>query len=125
MNRPGRDEDQGPVSEYKPRRRRPGTGDGPVSLADLFVPTLARMGHRTRARHLQLVGVWPRVVGEMVAEHTNPVTFYRGRLSVETDSPAMGHQLHLQRQEIMEALNRELGQDLVIDIRFRLAGEKP
>jgi hypothetical protein len=43
---------------------------------------------------------------------------------VETDSPAMGHQLHLQRQTIVDGLNQKLGERVVFDIRFRLAGDK-
>jgi hypothetical protein len=60
-----------------------------------------------------------------VAEHTTVAGFYRGRMTVETDSPAMGHALLVQRQDIMERLNAELGFDLVADIRFKLRGEKP
>jgi predicted nucleic acid-binding Zn ribbon protein len=115
-----------PVLQFRPRRRRPGKqDDGPAELSDLIMPTLARMGLKTRARHMQLVNLWPGVVGEMVAEHTTVAAFYRGRITVETDSPAMGHALRVQRQDIMDRLNAELGFDLVADIRFKLQGEKP
>ncbi len=39
------------------------------------------------------------------------------------DQPAMGHALHVQRQDIMDRLNHELGSAVVADIRFRLAGD--
>jgi predicted nucleic acid-binding Zn ribbon protein len=115
-----------PVLDFKPLRRSPGRGadTGPVALSDLLLPTLARLGLKTRARYVQILGAWPAVVGEMVAAHTTPTAFARGRLTVETDSPAMGHQLHLQRQTILEGLNQKLGDTAVVDIRFRLAGDK-
>lgn len=125
MSKPTDDAPDGkPVLQFRPQKRmRRGRDEGPAALADLMVPTLARMGHRTRARHMQLVNLWPEVVGDMVAEHSTAAFFARGRLTVETDSPAMGHQLHLQRQEIIDALNARLGVPVVVDIKFRLAGE--
>ena len=115
-----------PVLDFKPRRRsrRDAQESSPVALTDLLIPTLARLGLKTRARYVQILGAWPGVVGEMVADHTNPVAFARGRLTVETDSPAMGHQLRIQRQTIVDGINDKLGDRVVLDIRFRLAAEK-
>jgi hypothetical protein len=125
---PGRDDqEERPVLDFKPLRRSSGRGEdlGPVALSDLLVPTLARLGLKTRARYVQILAAWPAIVGEMVAAHTTPTALVRRRLTVETDSPAMGHQLHLQRQTILEGLNEKLGDGgAVADIRFRLAGDK-
>jgi predicted nucleic acid-binding Zn ribbon protein len=120
------DKNDRPVLDFKPLRRSPSRAEdtGPVALSDLLVPTLARLGLKTRARYVQILSAWPAVVGEMVAAHTTPTAFARGRLTVETDSPAMGHQLHLQRQTILDGLNEKLGDPAVADIRFRLAGDK-
>jgi len=120
------DKNDRPVLDFKPLRRSPSRGEdtGPQALSDLLVPTLARLGLKTRARYVQIISAWPAVVGEMVAAHTTPTAFARGRLTVETDSPAMGHQLHRQRQTILDSLNEKLGDTAVADIRFRLAGDK-
>jgi predicted nucleic acid-binding Zn ribbon protein len=126
--RPGDERKDRPVLEFKPLRRspgRPGEDVGPQAIADLLIPTLARLGLKTRARYVQILSAWPVVVGDMVAAHTTPTAFARGRLTVETDTPAMGHQLHLQRQTILEGLNEKLGDaGAIVDIRFRLAGDK-
>ncbi len=115
-----------PVLDFKPLRRAPSRGEdtGPVALSDLLVPTLARLGLKTRARFVQILSAWPVVVGEMVAAQTSPTNFVRGRLTVETESPAMGHQLHLQRQTIIDGLNQKIGDTAVVEIRFRLSGDK-
>jgi predicted nucleic acid-binding Zn ribbon protein len=120
------DGDDRPVLDFKPlrRTRRDAKDTAPVALTDLLIPTLARLGLKTRARYVQILGAWPGVVGEMVADHTNPTALVRGRLTVETDSPAMGHQLRLQRQTIVDGINQHLGDRVVLDIRFRLASEK-
>jgi predicted nucleic acid-binding Zn ribbon protein len=122
----GDDTRERPVLAFKPLRRSPSRGEdsGPVALSDLLVPTLARLGLKTKARYVQILAAWPAVVGEMVAAQTTPTSFARGRLTVETDSPAMGHQLHLQRQTILDGLNEKLGDTAVSDIRFRLAGDR-
>lgn len=121
----GEHKEDRPVLDFKPLRRSPrqGKDTGPVALSNLLIPTLARLGLKTKARYVQILSAWPAVVGEMVAAHTNPSGFARGRLTVETDSPAMGHQLHLQQQTILDGLNQKLGDTVVVDIRFRMGGE--
>jgi len=93
-------------------------------VGDLLIPTMARLGLKTRARHLQVMAVWEEVVGEMVAAHTTPSALVRGRLTVDTDSPAMGHQLHIQAQLIVDGINSRLGDSVVRDIRFRHQAER-
>lgn len=122
---PGNPGEERAVFESKPRGgRRGGSDAGPQSVGDLLMPTMARLGLKTRARHLQVMAVWAEVVGEMVAAHTNPSGLARGRLTVDTDSPAMGHQLHIQAQVIIDGINSRLGDTVVRDIRFRHQPEK-
>lgn len=110
-----------PVFEFAPRRRIANRkDDGPQAIGQLIMPTLARLGLKTRARHLQIMGLWSEVVGEAVAVGAHPTAYDRGRLLVETDSPALGHQLHLQRQTIIDQLNAAIGERVVTQIRFKL-----
>jgi predicted nucleic acid-binding Zn ribbon protein len=94
-----------------------------------MVPALARLGLKTRARQVQVTLAWERVVGEGVARQSRVVNFARGKLTVETASPALSHQLRLQRLDIAARLNLAIGERVVGDISFRLAtsppGEKP
>ncbi|HEV1997682.1 MAG TPA: DUF721 domain-containing protein [Candidatus Dormibacteraeota bacterium] len=110
-----------PVFEFAPRRHIANRkDDGPQPIGQLLMPTLSRLGLKTRARHLQIMGLWPAVVGEAVAVGAHPTAYDRGRLVVETDSPALGHQLHLQRQTIIDQLNAAIGERVVTQIRFKL-----
>ena len=114
-----------PVFDFAPRRRRTRAEDnGPQAVGELIMPTLEKLGLKTRARHLQVINAWPGVVGEMVAGGAQPTGYSRGRLVVETDSPAMGHQLHLQKQLIIDRLNDAIGDRVVTDIHFRKAPER-
>jgi predicted nucleic acid-binding Zn ribbon protein len=110
-----------PVLDFAPRRRRaPQQDDGPQPVGELIMPMLARLGLKTRARHLQVMGAWPGVVGEAVAVGAHPTHYDRGRLTVETDSPALGHQLHMQQQLIIDQLNAAIGDNVVSSIRFSM-----
>jgi predicted nucleic acid-binding Zn ribbon protein len=110
-----------PVLDFAPRRRRVRQeDDGPQPIGELIMPMLARLGLKTRARHLQVMAAWPGVVGEAVAAGAHPTHYDRGRLTVETDSPALGHQLHLQQQLIIDKLNAAIGDNVVTSIRFRM-----
>jgi predicted nucleic acid-binding Zn ribbon protein len=110
------------TSGQRPRRRSaPRDDPGPASLQSLVVPTLSRLGLKGRARQVQVLVAWPAVVGEPVAAETRPTTLARGRLTVETSSPALSHQLRLQAQIIIDALNQRLGEAVVTELHFRLA----
>lgn len=114
-----------PVLDFAPRRRRVRKeDDGPQPIGELIMPMLARLGLKTRARHLQVMGAWPGVVGEAVAEGAKPTHYDRGRLTVDTDSPALGHQLQMQQQLIIDKLNAAIGDTVVTSIRFRMGPAK-
>ena len=108
-----------------PRRRSQRSSVSEDNLADLLLPALRRLGFGTRARQVQIELAWPAVVGEAVAREARPSLYERGRLIVETSSPPLSHQLHLQRQLIIDGLNQAIGAVAVHDIHFRLAPSAP
>ena len=62
-DRPERSDDDAPVFEFAPRRRIANRkDDGPQNIGQLIMPTLAKLGLKTRARHLQIMGLWPEVL---------------------------------------------------------------
>jgi len=119
------DREEAPVFELMPRTRRvQRKDDGPQELSDLIMPTLARLGLKTKARYLQVLQAWEGAVGESVAADAHPTYFDRGRLQVETNSPALGHQLQLQSQMIVDRLNDAIGERVVTNIRFKMGGDR-
>ena len=117
--------DERRLSERPRSARRKGNGAGPTAIRDLLLPSLTRLGLRGRALEAQVMAAWPEAVGEMVARETHCASFARGRLTVESSSPAMSHQLLLQKQTIVEQLNRGFSEPIVRDIRFRLLAAAP
>jgi predicted nucleic acid-binding Zn ribbon protein len=94
-----------------------------VAVSALLVPTLARLGLKGRARLIQVAHAWTAVVGDAVASETRVASYRRGRVGIETSSPALSHQLHLQRQVIIDGLNLALAEAVVNDLRFSLMPE--
>ncbi len=65
-----------------------------------------------------LEGVWPLVVGGPVAEHTRPIAFRKGTLTLEVNCPTWNLQLHQVVEEIRTAVNSFLGCQTVERIGF-------
>jgi predicted nucleic acid-binding Zn ribbon protein len=68
----------------------------------------------------QIWHVWDRAVGPLIAENAHPAGFKGNILLVYANSSAWVQQLRFLKQDVIEKLNRELGKDLVSDIRFKV-----
>ena len=62
--------------------------------------------------------LWPSVVGYRVAKNTSAESVERGILIVRTTTPAWRQELLFQKKEIIKAINKELKNNIVKDIRF-------
>ena len=62
--------------------------------------------------------LWPCVVGRGVAKNTSAESVERGILVVRTTTPAWRQELLFQKKEIIKAINKELKNNIVKDIRF-------
>ena len=77
-----------------------------------------RLGLEDELEGWRAVEDWARVVGPRVARHTRAVGYEQGVLRVEVDGSAWMHELGYLKQELIKAVNRELGAARVRDIRF-------
>jgi Dna[CI] antecedent DciA-like protein len=67
--------------------------------------------HLARARE-----VWPVVAGPVVATASVPVGLRGKRLSIGVTHPAIGQEIKLRHSQIVHALARELGDDIVTTV---------
>ncbi len=79
---------------------------------------LRRLGLEDELQGWRAVEDWARVVGPRVARHTRAIGFEHGVLRVEVEGSAWMHELGYLKQELIRAVNRELGSDRVRDVRF-------
>ena len=80
------------------------------------------LGISRRTREAQALWLWPQLLGEDLSRETNALKLAGGTLWITATSPALAHQLHLERGLLIQRLNDMIGAPVVREIRFRQAG---
>jgi len=73
--------------------------------------------HAPLAEFLQ--ALWPRVVGQPLAQHCRPVAFESGTLTLASDCSGWAAQLRSLTEEIRAEVNSFLGRSIVKKLRIR------
>jgi len=89
------------------------------SVGAALPKTLTSLGISRRTREAQALWLWPQVVGEHLARESRALKLTGGTLLVTASSPALAHQLHLERSMLIDRLNERIGTRAVREIRFR------
>lgn len=89
-------------------------------LRELVDEVFRRGGFVRGVRKAMAVVVWPEVVGREVARFATAVAIQQGTLIVEVGDNETAMHLGLQRQRIIDAYRRRLGESAVRDLRFRV-----
>jgi predicted nucleic acid-binding Zn ribbon protein len=61
---------------------------------------------------------WAELVGEAVAQQTEPIRLEKGRLVVRVKTSTWRHQLLFMRRELIASLNGRIGQKVIKEIVF-------
>jgi predicted nucleic acid-binding Zn ribbon protein len=61
---------------------------------------------------------WNDIVGEVVASVTETTGVEKGVLTVKTSSPTWRQELHMQKNEILDKINKKIGSKAIKEIRF-------
>ena len=64
------------------------------------------------------VFLWDEIVGDAVAGATEAKGVERGILTVKTNSPTWRQELHMQKNEILDKINKKIGSKAIKEIRF-------
>ena len=89
------------------------------SIGAALPKALKSLGISRRTREAQAIWLWPQVVGDQLARETQALKLTGGTLLVTASSPALAHQLHLERGMLIRRLNAGIGVPVVHEIRFR------
>lgn len=71
-----------------------------------------------KLREVSIINAWEPVVGKMIASHTTKLYVKNKKLYVKMDSSVIVNELKYARKKIMISLNKEAGQDVIVDIVF-------
>ncbi len=91
-------------------------------LSEALPRALKGLGIARRTREAQALWLWPQIVGSHLARETAALHLSGGTLWVSASSAPLAHQLHLERQRLIERLNERIGARVISDIRFKQAG---
>ncbi len=63
--------------------------------------------------------IWKEKMGLSINQYTRSIKFYNGKLYLVIDSAPLKHELLLNKQKLIDLLNKELGTDIITDINFK------
>lgn len=90
----------------------------PEKIGNVILKTLRRMGFAERLHKQSAVTRWKEIVGEKIAVETEALRIEGSTLIVRVHQAAWRQQLTYLKEELLEKLKAELGDDSIEDIRF-------
>lgn len=94
-----------------------GTGRDPRPMSDAVETLMRGMGWTEQIEVSNVTGRWREVVGEQIAQHSVPLGFDDGILTVQASSTAWSTQLTIISGQIRHRLNEEFGRDIVRELK--------
>jgi len=123
----GKDAGRGRAAPAAPRRvagqRRSWSGPGPDVRDPQPLGRLARdlankRGWSAHVAQGTVLGHWPAVVGQQIAEHATPIALSEGVLSVAAESTAWATQLRMMQAQLLAKIAAAVGNGVVTSLRI-------
>jgi predicted nucleic acid-binding Zn ribbon protein len=89
-----------------------------LSLGDAIKAFLEKNGLTEEAEVQRVIADWDRLMGGPIAANTEKVWFSKGVFYVRMKSPLWKNELQMARLKLRETLNREIGRELIEEVRI-------
>ena len=89
-----------------------------ILIKEVILKNLRSQGLETPLLQKRLIDAWPQVMGEVIARYTDNLYISNQTLIVHLTNPSLRMELSMQRQEIVNRLNTQVGSQVIADIRF-------
>ena len=86
------------------------------TLGQILETYLKELGIEKPVKRYTVLSIWSKVVGERIAEVTQPLRFDGGKLFIRVKSAVWRHELIYYKTEIIQKINQELQDRIVYDI---------
>jgi len=93
-------------------------------LGDVLQEVLKKRDILLTSEKRRLQEIWNRSVGDRIAAQTTPDRLQKGSLYVKVSNSVWMQQLHFLKKEIIDTVNRQMGEQLIKNIFFSI-GEIP
>ena len=92
----------------------------PQSIHSILEDTLKALEIDVPLKTYSILGAWSEIVGESVAEHSQPRSIRNRILFLDVSHSTWMQQLQFLKPTLLEKVNNFLGEPLIQDIRFKL-----
>lgn len=115
---------KGPASGLSQTRSGAGKPDArdPQTVGIEIERLVASRGWGAEVQVGSVIGRWPTIVGDRVAQHVSPTGFTGSVLTVQADSTAWATQMQLLSSSVLARIEAEVGPDVVTEIVVRGPG---
>jgi len=90
-----------------------------VSLKEALELMLKRYKLEQKATETDLLHVWIKIMGSFVGGNTVKVELVKNKATVYLKSAVMKNEFSMQKQDLIEALNTEMGESVVQELDFK------
>lgn len=90
----------------------------PQSVAEVLRNLLEESSLQGRMDELRAVSIWPKVLGSRLAALTSGPTVKNGVMSVGVANASLRNELHMNRSRLRDIINKNLGKEIISEIRF-------
>ena len=97
----------------------------PQSLRLILEKTLKNLEIDVPLKTYSILGAWDEIVGESVAEHSQPRSIRNQILFIDVTHPTWMQQLQFLKPTLLEKVNAFLSEPLIQDIRFKVGKVSP
>ncbi len=101
------------------------TKQKPQSIRSILEDTLKALEIDVPVKTYSILGAWDQIVGESVAEHSQPRSIRNRILFIDVSHSTWMQQLQFLKPTLLEKVNTFLGEPLIQDIRFKLGKISP
>jgi len=89
-----------------------------MEIGSLIGEMLDGLGITCRVKESRALLIWRDVVGDVIGDVTEPRSIRRGVLRVKVRDPVWRNELTYLKDEIIDKLNRSIGEKVVSDVKF-------
>ena len=106
------------IKKSRPRPERGQTPGDPTLVSDILENLIKDREWDSGLAEGNLFATWAKIVGDEVAQHTEPISLLDGKLLVQCSSTAWATQLSLAHNEILATIRASAPGALVEAVRF-------
>jgi predicted nucleic acid-binding Zn ribbon protein len=93
-------------------------GRPPKHIGETLRFLVKDLGFEKKLHQVQIVQMWPQVVGENIAKISTADRVFEGVLYVKVKSMTWRTELLFQKRKILERIENKVGKNVINDIRF-------